>query len=211
MQPGEQVICEIKRHPIGILGAYLVSGTILIVLAVVAFVIMPKVFSTNQHQVIIISAIIYFLISAVLLGFVFIANKVYWGNGWVVTSDSITQISQTSLFSKQTSQLSFSNLEDVTAEQNGVFQQLFKYGTLHAETAGEHSKFVFQFCPTPNYYAQKILAAREVFEQTRRGAQPQVASAPAAQPVAQPVAYTPPSAPPVYPQQPYDSTNLPPQ
>ena|GEM_PF-291463 len=170
MQPGEQVICEIKRHPIGMLGTYIVSGFILVVLAVLAFIVIPHVAgSDNQSKALLAGGLVFVVIAAVVLVFVFIANKVYWGNHWVVTSDSITQILQTSLFSRQSSQLSLGNLEDVTTQQNGILQQMFKYGTIRAETAGERSKFVFPFCPNPNYYAQKILAAREVFEQAHHG------------------------------------------
>jgi hypothetical protein len=170
MQPGEQIICEIRRHPIGMLGTYIASGFILVLLAVMAFVVLPGGSSSNNHtQIMAAAGLAFIFLTAIILVFVFIANKVYWGNHWVVTSDSITQISQTSLFSRQSAQLSLGNLEDVTSEQNGILAQLFKFGTLKAETAGERSKFVFPFCPNPNYYAQKILAAREVFEQAHHG------------------------------------------
>lgn len=168
MEPGEQVLCEIKRHPIGILGVYIISGALLLALAIVAFVVAPNIFADNRSQVTALGGIAFLIIGGLLLGFVFIANKVYWGNSWVVTSDSITEMTQTSLFSKHSSQLSLGNLEDVTVEQDGVFPQLFKYGVIRAETAGESSKFVFPFCPNPSYYARKVLAAREGFEQRRR-------------------------------------------
>src|SRR6202011_6093270 len=96
------------------------------------------------------------------------ATRIYWGNSWIVTSDSVTQVSQTSLFKRQSSQLSLIHLEDVTAEQNGVLAHMFNYGLLRVETAGERSKFTFTFCPNPNFYAREILAAREAFEQNRR-------------------------------------------
>ncbi len=168
MQPDEQTICEIKRHPIGMLGVYLISGTVLLVLAVLAFVVAPNMFSDHRSQAMALGGLAFLFVGGLLLAFVFIANKVYWGNSWVVTSDSLTQITQTSLFSKQTSQLSLGNLEDVTVEQDGILPQLFKFGVLRVETAGERSKFVFPFCPNPDYYAKKVLAARETFEQRRR-------------------------------------------
>jgi heme/copper-type cytochrome/quinol oxidase subunit 4 len=184
MQPGEQIICEIRRHPIGMLGTYIASGFILIVLAILAFIVLPHAAGTDNHtQVIAAAGLAFVILTVIILLFVFIANKVYWGNHWVVTSDSITQITQTSLFSRQSAQLSLGNLEDVTSEQNGILAQMFKFGSLRAETAGERSKFVFPFCPNPNYYAQKILAAREVFEQAHHGGkqEPYVAApAPAA-------------------------------
>lgn len=170
MQEGEQTICEIKRHPIGLLGVYVMSGALLIVLAVLAFVVVPHgASSDNRGQAIGVAGLLFFLVAAIILAFVYIANKVYWGNSWIVTSDSITQMTQTSLFHKQAAQLSLGNLEDVTSEKNGILANMFNFGLLKAETAGERSKFVFLYCPSPDYYAQKILAAREQFEQVHHG------------------------------------------
>lgn len=170
MQPGEQTICEIKRHPIGLIGVYGMSGTLLVVLAALAFVVVPNsVSSDSRGQAVGVATLLFFLAAGITLAFVYIANKVYWGNSWIVTSDSITQMTQTSLFHKQTSQLSLGNLEDVASEKNGVLPNMFNFGVIRAETAGEKSKFMFIYCPTPDYYAQKILAAREQFEQVHHG------------------------------------------
>jgi hypothetical protein len=170
MQPGEQTLCEIKRHPIGMFGVYTLSGIVLIGLAVAIFGLAPK-YLTNftSGQIIGVGGLFYAIVALFVFMFVFVANKVYWGNRWIITSDSITQVTQTSLFDKQTSQLSLGNLEDVTVEQDGLLPHLYNYGLLRCETAGERSKFVFLFCPNPNYYAKQILGAREQFEQGRRG------------------------------------------
>ena len=167
MRPGERVICEIKRHPIGLFGIYAGSIFLLLFIALVGFGLAPSILSDeySKSQVYGVSLIV-LLIFAVLCGlFTFISHIVYWGNRWIVTDDSVTQVTQVSLFSKQSSQLSMSNLEDITAEQNGILAHLFNFGVLKAETAGERSKFRFIYCPNPNYYAQCILQAREAFEQ----------------------------------------------
>jgi hypothetical protein len=178
-QPGERTLCTIKRHPIGILGVYAGVGFVLIVVAVLAFGVAPSVFSSmSSSQVLLVGALLFVVIAAICLGFALIATKVYWGNSWILTSDSLTQVLQNSLFSRQSSQLSLGNLEDVTAEQNGVLTRLFKYGVLRVETAGERSKFVFMYCPNPNYYAQQILSAREQFEQGGRGEEVRAAQSP---------------------------------
>jgi hypothetical protein len=167
MQPGEQIIAEIKRHPIGILGVYFMVGFVLVILALFIFGLAPSIFSDADRNTILSVGAVILLVAAVLgLAFAFISNIVYWGNRWVVTSDSITQVQQTSLFNKQSSQLSLENLEDVTAEQNGILTHIFNYGVIKAETAGERSKFVFRFCPNPTFYAKQILSARERFMQT---------------------------------------------
>lgn len=166
MEPGEQVVCEIKRHPIGMLGMYLAVGFLLVMLAVLALAVAPGVFSSYSHSQVVLAGMIVLIIAAAAgTGFLLIASKVYWGNMWIVTNDSITQIKRMGLFDKQTSQLSLGNLEDMTAEQDGVAQQMFHYGVISAETAAATDKFTFNYCPNPTYYAQKILQARERFEQ----------------------------------------------
>jgi hypothetical protein len=162
MQPGERIIFELKRHPIGILTIYIATGLVLTVLGIMAFAIGPGlVSSANQGQVNTIVGGLFGFFTLLCLLFNFIATVVYWGNRWILTDDSITQISQASLFKKETSSLGLESLEDVTVEQYGILPHLFNYGTLKAETAGHRSKFVFNYAPNPNYYAQKILEAHE--------------------------------------------------
>lgn len=91
------------------------------------------------------------------------AHVVYQGNRWIITTDSLTQVTQIGLFKRTSSQLSLANLEDVTVNQNGLFQSLVGYGTLRVETAGERSKFVFPFCPNPNKCAKEIIGAHEAY------------------------------------------------
>jgi hypothetical protein len=168
MEPGEQVVCEIKRHPIGMFGIYIAAGFLIVLLGIGLFVIAPAVLTNNRGQMISIGVVVFILAAAASTGFLFIANKIYWGNRWIVTSDSITQITRTSLFDKQTSQLSLGDLEDITAAQDGVLPQMFHYGVLSAETAAATDKFTFIYCPDPAYYARSILAARERFEHGRQ-------------------------------------------
>lgn len=196
MQPGEQSICEVKRHPVGMLGTYFIAALVIVAVAVLAFIVTPAVLtSTSRATINSLGMAVFLLATCLVVVLVFVANKIYWGNSWVISSDSLTQISQTSLFHKQSSQLSLGNLEDVTSDQRGILAQMFGFGTLKVETAGERSKFTFPFCPNPNYYAQKILAAREAFEQAHHGGKQQpFASAPpnqdsqSAQPSVPPVA-----------------------
>ena len=156
MEPGEQTICEIRRHPIGIIGKYVAAG----------FVLVPHVFSSmSRGRMASISGLIFAIAAIITAGFLWVVRRVYWANRWIVTSDSITQVKQTSLFDKQTSQLSLGDLEDITAEQDGPVAQMFHFGAISAETAGATDKFKFPYCPNPNDYAKQILAARERFEQ----------------------------------------------
>lgn len=194
MRQGEREIFNIKRHPVGILITYTIAGLILLTVAVFIFGFGPSLAPNSRHQIITVGSIFFIIFTIIVTVFVLIAQKVYWGNAWILTNDSLTQIKQSSLFDKQSSQLSLENLEDVTAEQDGVFPNMFKYGSIVAETAGERSKFTFSFCPNPNLYAQQILQAREEFEQSHRQEIAGTGPGPAAPAPNPPVNTTPPPA-----------------
>lgn len=169
MQPGEQVLFDIKRHPIGLLGTNLVLGFGIVLMTVLAIYLNQQVASSaNATQIQHYLWGGYALIAAIFILILFLSTIVYWGNRWILTSDSITQVLQHSLFNKEMAQLSLGNLEDVTAEQNGIMAHIFNYGSIKVETAGEREKFVFVYCPNPNRYAQMVLQAREAFEQQVR-------------------------------------------
>lgn len=182
MQPEEnlptpldgQPICSIKRHPIGIFLIYLGAAVLFAIFAFIVLVVVPNVVTDpSKHDEATKLADLVLLASAVIGGiFVYICRRIYWGNSWEVTTDSITQISQTGLFEKQSSQLSLGHLEDVTAEQDGILAHMLNYGLLKVETAGEKGKFTFVYCPNPSYYAKQIQSAHEAYEQHQPGDNP---------------------------------------
>ncbi len=166
MRKDEVVLCNIKRHPFGLIGIHITAGAMLVFLAIIIYGVSPHILtSMSTSRIVSIGTVAFLIATVIIFGFLAITHKVYWGNSWVLTNDSLTQVQQASLFGKQSSQLSLGNLEDVTAEQNGPLMHMFNFGVLRVETAGERSKFVFPYCPNPNYYAQQILQARENFEQ----------------------------------------------
>lgn len=190
-EPGEHEIFVLKRHPIGILGVYAMCATILVITAALAIVMSPEVFgSDNTTKAVTAGTLVFLIVAIICAAFTFITNKIYWSNTWTLTSDSLTQVNQFSLFRRESSQLSLENLEDVTAEQNGMLPRILNFGVLRVETAGESGKFIFIFCPNPNYYAEQIIKAREAFEQhlhqeSGTYQQPSPASSPQTQPVSQ--------------------------
>lgn len=162
MQPGERVICEIRRHPFGLLGLYAVAVLVIVATLGVAIAVpyFASFMTTEQKVGVELSAGLVLIVTALIA---WIGVYVYKANRWIVTSDSITQVAQTGLFNTRSSQMSLANLEDVSARQDGILQEMLGYGVLTVETAGERSKFVFNFCPSPNEYARKIIAAHEEF------------------------------------------------
>jgi hypothetical protein len=171
LQPGEQIVAEIKRHPIGIVSLYAAALIGITTAAILVFVLLPNFlsqFSADNSTILYGGLGIVVVLILLVLG---VATSVYWQNQWVVTTDSITQITQGSLFDRQVAQLSMDNLEDVTVNQDGIMMHLFNYGILKVETAGERSKFVFAYCPHPTDYARRILEVHEQFLEERRNVQ----------------------------------------
>ena len=177
MQPGEHVVAKIKRHPFGIVSLYVVAVVGIALAVLLAIFLLPGMLdqtgtgtSTGSSSMPMIYAGTAIVVAGLLL-VLGVATSVYWQNEWVVTTDSITQVSQNSLFNREVSQLSMENIEDVTVNQDGILPHMFGFGTLKVESAGERSKFVFPYCPTPNEYARKILEAHEDFLEMRRNIQ----------------------------------------
>jgi uncharacterized membrane protein YdbT with pleckstrin-like domain len=196
MSPGETVVCHISRHPFGLFGVYTVTAFLVILIFVGVGLLSHYVTSlTTQDKGFIFAGAIAFMLIAFL--YLYIAVTIYKGNRWIVTSDSITQITQTGLFQKQSSQLSLENLEDVTFEQKSMLQSMMGFGTLRVETAGEHSKFVFPYCPNPGSFARQIIRAHENFmaaHAQERSAIAQPTQVPNPQPVAAQPYVEPPAA-----------------
>jgi uncharacterized membrane protein YdbT with pleckstrin-like domain len=96
-----------------------------------------------------------------------IATVIYNTSQLVVTDKTITQTIQVGIFSRKTSQLAVSSVEDVTANKNGFFPTIFNYGRLLVETAGEQENFHFDYCPHADHYAKLILETRQQFMGSR--------------------------------------------
>jgi uncharacterized membrane protein YdbT with pleckstrin-like domain len=172
LQQREEVVAKIKRHPFGIMVLYISALIGIAVAALLTFIFIPQLagqFNADNVQSLAVSGLMIIVILMILI--LGLATAVYWQNEWIITTDSITQISQRGLFTRQVSQLSMDNLEDVTVDQVGIIAKLFNYGTLKVETAGERSKFSFLYCPNPNEYARRILEVHEKFLEDRRNIQ----------------------------------------
>src|SRR5690242_17210166 len=97
MQPGERIICEIQRHPIGLFGVYGVTALMLgVFIAVAILVPYYASFLTGQQKLGVVLACGLAIIITLLV--TYISLYIYKANRWVVTSDSVTQMTQIGLF-----------------------------------------------------------------------------------------------------------------
>lgn len=160
--PNEQKIADIRRHPIGLIMIY-VQFFVATVLAIglLGFLV-PSVLGSGAGVKMFLAALILLM---VFVGFIFIvlATRVYRGNQLIITDINVTEVQQLGLFNRKVSELTMANIEDVSANTNGIFQTMFNFGTLAVETAGAHENFIFKYCPNPNAYAKVLQDARQAF------------------------------------------------
>jgi uncharacterized membrane protein YdbT with pleckstrin-like domain len=159
----ETKIADVRRHPFGL---FVIHSQVIVGLVISLFLIftlLPSGLQTLglEHSGAASLAVVFGLV-AVVLGLVFLvlATRIYMGNQLIITSNNITQVLQIGLFNRKVSELSMANIEDVTAQQHGIFATMFNFGVLRMETAGEQNNFVFPYCPNPNAYAKTLLDAR---------------------------------------------------
>lgn len=156
----EVKIADIRRHPFGLVLIYLqVIVAYILAFGLILF-LLPSVVGENNSTADTFLAVLMLASSVLAALFLVIATKIYRGNQLILTDINVTQVLQTGLFSRKVSELTMENVEDVTADQNGIFPTIFNYGTLRVETAGEQNNFIFKYCPNPNAYAKALQDAR---------------------------------------------------
>jgi uncharacterized membrane protein YdbT with pleckstrin-like domain len=156
----EQKLCEIAKHPFGIVVIYVWALLGLVVALGLSYFLLPAVIEDTDRAFLIAHFFALVAITLTVIG-ITISAMIYRQNRLIVTDINITQILQYGLFNRKVSQLNLINVEDVTSVQKGILSTLFGFGELKIETAGEQANFHFSYCPKSSYYANVILNARE--------------------------------------------------
>lgn len=167
----EEVMYEIRKHPIGLIGIYFFG--IFLALAILGVTIAANYFLNSDNAGINgelgtdlsflkpIIAVMGGLLSIASLIMTAIAAYLYRSNVVYVTSEKIAQVLYKNIFNRKISQLSIGDVQDVTTNQSGLFSRAFNYGTLVIETAGEQSNYTFSLTPKPYEASTAIVRAHE--------------------------------------------------
>lgn len=170
LSEGEYVISSIRRHLIGLL-LPIFSGTLLIILALILLFNFGFVVQSIQlpgatiNSSVVVLPITMFII-LVILG-MYIAYHVYNNNKLFLTNESMIQEIQTSIFAKRERMVSLVDIEDVSYTQNGIFQQIFNYGSIRLSTKGEGTIYRFKFVDDPKKAIATLSDAVEAFKNGR--------------------------------------------
>ncbi len=165
----EELICEIRKHSIGLFFIYFTGISIAVVISVlfgiislsesVGYGIEDMGFSATSLQAITtlfgLFFVIFIVIAMTIQGMLYVNNVIF------VTSEKIAQVLYINLFHRKISQLSIGDVQDVTVTQKGVMAHFFNYGVLVIETAGEQENYKFSYIPDPYKHAKMIVGAHE--------------------------------------------------
>lgn len=170
LSPGEYVLQVVRRHPIGLVGIWFITGfLVLVALAVVPFYaanldLFAQFFAIKTSHLPTPAAVAtpsLILAAFFLLGGA-IATWVYNNNRFYITTESIIQFVQYSLFNSKQQVVNLINVEDVSADQTGILQQVLNYGTLRLSTQGQETIYHFRWVASPNNVVHDVNDATEI-------------------------------------------------
>lgn len=68
----------------------------------------------------------------------------YYLDIWILTDRRILDVEQKGFFNREVTSLSYHRIQDITVETRGLIETLFKFGTLHVQTAGSSREIVIR-------------------------------------------------------------------
>jgi hypothetical protein len=169
LSEAEYVISAVRRHPIGLFVPVFLTALLVVITAslminyslIVEYfgVIDPPGFDT----VLLVGMLLLFLF---MVGG-YIAVWVYINNKFFLTSESVIQEIQTSLFSRHEQTVSLINIEDASYVQQGILQTLLDYGSIRLSTEGDETTYRFQYVAHPKDQIATLNNAVEAFKNGR--------------------------------------------
>ena len=166
-QPHERVVIFLRAHPFALIKIAIIFLMLLITPILVIFLlwtdVAPLLANAWAGPLLTLLSATYLL---VLWMFTFQSFIDYYLDTWIVTNERIINTEQHGLFHRVVSELHLSQIQDVTAELEGVLQSFLVFGDVHIQTAGERTRFEFKDVANPEKVKQNIL--RLIEEDKRR-------------------------------------------
>lgn len=150
-QPNEKVVLFLRRHWIDLLRIFAFSG-VLFVLPVVAGTLIelanPNLILHAFWGPALIVILISYLLTILVLTYTELTD--YWLDVWIVTNERIINTEQHGLFNRVVSEVSLSQIQDITSEQKGFLSTFLTFGHVFIQTAAERERFEFKDIDNPD-------------------------------------------------------------
>ena len=150
LEADEYVELAIKRSPVGLILMWTaeVMGLMMVFVAMMLMKMAGGDMGFNGSARSFMYFILYVLIGVLaIVGLV--ATHVYRGNTLYVTNHRVIQNTITSLTSSSTNVIELSKIEDVSFHQKGLFEYIFKLGTIRMSTVGDETTYTFKLVDIP--------------------------------------------------------------
>lgn len=153
LESDEYVELAIKRSPVGLILIWTGEAVgFLALLILLAFMMggggTSPVSSLSGSGKSFMYFVIY-LLMAVMFVAGLIGTHVYRGNTLYITNHRVIQNAVESLMAKSTNVVELSKIEDVSFNQKGLFEYVFKLGTIRMSTIGDETTYTFKFADMP--------------------------------------------------------------
>lgn len=176
----EQLIQRIKKANIGLVPLWIMAASVFVGVLVGVFLI-AKYQATVRAQTSIGLALILVIGSGLLLELlIYLAIKIYRGNHLILTNERLVLIYQAGIFHQAVSQLNLVDVQEATVKQPHLLANLFNYGTITIETAGEKDNLKFKLAESPHLFARQLDNAAEMYK--KRQSNPYLTPQPAPPP-----------------------------
>ena len=153
LEEGEYVELALTRSKLGLVLIW--GGVAIALLGIILFAtIISSSLSASSLGGIPDSAMPYFFMLIISLSLALVVAgvvgmKIYNGNSLFVTNKRIFQNTMTGLFARSSNVIELYRIEDVSFKQSGIFDYLFKIGTIRMSTVGDETTYTFPFVDTP--------------------------------------------------------------
>ena len=164
MSTDEQVVHVFRRHWFVMLSAVCTTLFALLMPLVllwyaIALGLLPALISIDVVDFV---SIVWLLVTWCALTFVW---TTYYLNIWMITDRRIVSIEQLNLFNRQVVSWEIQNLQEITAHEDGILQNLLGFGTLEIRTAGTSDETeIFTGIPNPGTIRGIILGQGSNFD-----------------------------------------------
>jgi uncharacterized membrane protein YdbT with pleckstrin-like domain len=167
LSEGEYIIRAVRRHPIGlfipmILGTFIIAGILSIWLNFATIADEMNLTGPSADPASLTAPVLLFCALIAILMYIY--YYIYTNNKFFLTSESVIQEIQNSLFSRNEQTVSLGNIEDASFVQSNILQHLLNYGSIRLSTEGDETTYRFTYVANPKDHIATLNNAVEAFK-----------------------------------------------
>lgn len=157
----EEILHFIRRHWIAYV-KWIIILTIMILSPIIITIILLNnnaiaITESNKYYF-----VIFFSLYSLLVMAVFITTWIdYYLDVTIITRQHLIHVRQIEIFNRIVSEQSLLRVQDVSSDMKGLYQTLFRFGTVYVETAGEQPNFRMTDIAKPHQVAKAIMEIHE--------------------------------------------------